>query len=142
MKPSVEPLHTATDMGTSPSVLAINYQSSKLRVQLSAGAEDEGSLLIVFKRPEGFRVLDEGDLLEFWESSMPGAGWLYLVHRGGWNDLESTRDGYLSRHKANLCEYLIIGKNECVSVLCRQRPEIVDTRVAPSPAPINLVRRA
>lgn len=142
MKPSVEPLDTTTGMVSSPSVVAINYQSSELRIQLSVEAEDKGSLLIVFKLPAGFRVLDEGDLLEFWESSMPGTGWLYLVHRGGWNDLESTRDGYLSRHKADLCEYLVMGRNECVSVLSRQRPEIVDTRLAPSPALIDIARRA
>lgn len=41
-----------------------------------------------FEVASGFRVLDEGDLLEFWAAEVRVPGWLWRVTGGGWLDLE------------------------------------------------------
>src|SRR5206468_1984817 len=51
---------------------------------------------VVFRRPAGFRVLDERDLCEFWDNYHTGNGWLYEVEEGGWRELESVRSEFLA----------------------------------------------
>lgn len=63
----------------------------------------------------GFRMLDEGDLLEFWDSDYKGFG-IYEVTKGGWASLEKSRSGFITGHH-KFKEYLITGINDCVSVL-------------------------
>ena len=74
-------------------------------------------IYVVFDSLHGYRVLDEGDLLEFWEPDSRTEGWLWKVIKGGWLDLESTRSGFNSGVAKIYDEYLILGKNECVSVI-------------------------
>ena len=126
MEPRVEPLTLAGELKAHPSVVAVNYNLSELRILLSVNDDSRIELQVLFRTPAGFRVLDESDLLEFWENHKHGSDWLYLVHEGGWNDLESSRDGYLSRHQTDLNEYLIVGRNECVSILSYEQPVVLD----------------
>lgn len=44
---------------------------------------------VVFRRPAGFRVLDERDLCEFWDNYHTANGWFYEVHEGGWQEIEA-----------------------------------------------------
>lgn len=73
----------------------------------------------------GFRLLDEGDLLEFWSDNRP-EGWLWQIEKGGWLDLETFREGFLSgkTEKDKIKEYLILGINDCLSVMAYDKPEI------------------
>jgi len=125
MRPKVERLTMARELRVHPSVVAVNYDLSELRITLAVNNDSRVDLQVVFRLPVGFRVMNEGDLLEFWENYKPGSDWLCRVHEGGWNDLESTRDGYLSRHQPGLQEYLVVGRNECVSILSYEQPTIV-----------------
>ena len=55
-------------------------------------------MYLEFRFPRGFRVLDEGDLLEFWgtefwKSGLAQGSFLFEVLRGGWFDLEAQRSG-------------------------------------------------
>lgn len=86
---------------------------------------------VVFKRPAGFRVLDERDLCEFWNQYHTGNGWLYEVQEGGWLELESSRSEFLAPLMLpGLREYLVVC-DTCVSVLAVQPPEIVDMGAEP-----------
>lgn len=78
-----------------------------------------------FDAIHGFRVLDEGDLGEFWSECNLTSGWCFEVLKGGWNDLENTRDHFVSGKLYQQKEYLIIGLDECVSVLAYGPPTIV-----------------
>ncbi|WP_334078281.1 hypothetical protein [Microbulbifer sp. M83] len=78
----------------------------------------------------GFRVLDEGDLSEFWSECDLTQGWLFEVLSGGWNELENTRDHYVTGKLYEPQEFLFIGLNECVSVLASEPPVI--TELSPS----------
>jgi hypothetical protein len=87
---------------------------------------------VVFSRPAGFRVLDESDLCELWKAYHTGNGWLYEVHEGGWQELESYREYFLS---PSLCtglrEFLVAFCDTCVSVMAVDPPEIIDLGAAP-----------
>ncbi|WP_286339590.1 hypothetical protein [Ferrimonas sp. YFM] len=78
----------------------------------------------------GFRVLDEGDLCEFWTECNLLKGWCFKVLCGGWNDLEKSRDHFVSGKLYEPVEFLIVGLNECVSVLAYELPVI--THLCPS----------
>jgi hypothetical protein len=85
---------------------------------------EAGSATLVFEGPLGFRVLDERDMLEFWNDYSDPNGWLWEVESGGWLDLESTRSGFIDRELIpELREYLVVG-DMCVSVICTRPPKL------------------
>ncbi|WP_133406908.1 hypothetical protein [Parashewanella tropica] len=74
----------------------------------------------------GFRVLDEGDLGEFWSECNLTVGWCFEVTEGGWTSLENSRPHFITGKLYNPREFLIIGLNECVSILTHEPPSITD----------------
>lgn len=82
---------------------------------------------VQFSAIYGFRVLDEGDLGEFWNQCNLKTGWCFEVIEGGWNDLEKTRAHFLTGKLYQPKEFLIIGLNECVSVLAFEQPTVIST---------------
>lgn len=73
----------------------------------------------------GVRVLDEGDLLEFWPECSTPNGRIFRIHSGGWRDQEAKRGGFLMRHtQPEIPEYFVAGDNECVSVFSHTPPEL------------------
>ncbi|MEV0708218.1 hypothetical protein [Nocardia aurea] len=49
---------------------------------------------VVFRQPMGFRVFDEADLTEYWNTYSEPHGWLWEVLRGGWLELERQRSTF------------------------------------------------
>ncbi len=88
---------------------------------------------VTFRRPIGFRVLDERDLGEFWKTYNERSGWLYEVLEGGWMELESQRQSFSSRamFEKTLREYLVVDE-KCISVLTTNAPEIDDFGTDPT----------
>lgn len=104
----------------------IKYDSGKLSI--GAYTRRRRVALVQFESIEGFRVLDEGDLIEFWSMCSCSHGrWLWEIHEGGWFDLESTRPDFIGEKYKGATEYLVVGDNECVSVISYDRP-VVKTR--------------
>jgi hypothetical protein len=88
---------------------------------------DGYKLDVAFDSPAGFKVLDEGDLLEFWpECSLPN-GWLFEIESQGWLDQETRRDGFVSAHNPEIKEYFVVGVNYCVNVLAWEDPSVVES---------------
>lgn len=81
-----------------------------------------------FPNTIGFRLLDEGDLLEFWSDPeyQPG-GWIFEVQNGGWLALEETRTGFLSADRKGLTEFFVATANGCLSVLAFGPPTLVSS---------------
>lgn len=75
---------------------------------------------ILFSHIEGFRVLDEGDLLNYWDHDHLPEEWIWQIIEGGWYDDERKNDNVtiLSARKNELTEYLVTGVGMCVSVIC------------------------
>jgi hypothetical protein len=107
--------------GNQTYIESVNYDLDYLKVVVIA--DSNLRIEVCFHQPIGFRCLDEGDLLEFWESEQITSNWLLQIHESGWLAQESNRHGFLSKY-TELSEYLIKGCNECLNVLSTDKPLI------------------
>lgn len=82
---------------------------------------------VKFESPVGYRVLDEGDLCEFWSTCSSRNGWLYEIKSGGWLDQEKQRPEFLSANTAEIKEYLVIGCDFCVGVFAWEDPSVSES---------------
>jgi hypothetical protein len=106
-----------------PELARIEYDAGRLTIGVFSDGRQIA--LVQFKSVEGFRVLDEGDLLEFWPMCQWAPGkWLWEIHEGGWFEFESTRPGFIREKLKGAAEYLVVGVNECVSVISHTRPVV------------------
>ena len=106
-----------------PEILHINYDLWRLIITLRLNEQKE-PVYVTFENVIGFRVLDEGDLLEFWNNEKRTTGWIWEIEQGGWFELEKSRNGFVSGYSKNTVEYLVVGINECVSVIGKSMPVI------------------
>jgi hypothetical protein len=73
----------------------------------------------------GFRLLDEGDLLDFWSAGISSKkGWIFEITAGGWRAQESLRAGFMSQHRAGIREFLVVGVDWCLSLLALSAPKV------------------
>ena len=101
---------------------SIRYDGQDLMVDIQG--ESLIWIRITFRDPIGFRVLDERDLCEFWDSYSTRSGWLYEVFEGGWRELEMTRERLVSHSMVpDLKEFLLVD-DKCINVLCADSPTI------------------
>jgi hypothetical protein len=107
------------DFDSGSEVAGLTYQPDSLIVSLGSGRS------VVCLEVLGFRVLDEGDLLEFWPQCSARNGGLFEVEEGGWFSQESLRKGFISAHQQlEVLEFFITGPNSCVNVLAFARPSL------------------
>lgn len=118
IKPSLEVFPLDNSPRGRPGISEIHYDVWTLRVTLDFPKLD-GVVYVDFPSLNGFRVLDEGDLAEFWPAPK---GWLFTVSSGGWLHLESSRGGFISDD--GLSEFLIAGQDDCVNVLASETPTV------------------
>ncbi len=106
-------------------VRTLTYDNDRLTVYLQT--EGYRFVRVDFDNVRGFRMLDEGDLCNFWDKYHTGNGWLYRVLQGGWFDLESTRNDFITPHLfANGIHEFLIVCDTCVSVLSTEDPTITE----------------
>jgi hypothetical protein len=105
-----------------PEIKAVHYVDGRLTIILQF-ANDE-RVTLEFEIVWGFRVLDEGDLLEFWAAEVRTEECLWSVESGGWLDQESLRSGFISGMSPSYREFLVGGHNDCVSVFSGSEPAI------------------
>ncbi|AWI26830.1 hypothetical protein [Flavobacterium pallidum] len=110
---------------SNPEIYNVSYDLWTLTITL--GFDDvNGPVYVIFKNVIGFRVLDEGDLLEFWNDDVRVPGWIWKIESGGWFELEKLRTGFLTQHhKESHDEFLVSGMNDCVSIIAESEPVIL-----------------
>ncbi|MCP5304352.1 MAG: hypothetical protein H6953_02805 [Chromatiaceae bacterium] len=106
-----------------PEITEVSYDIWVLRVKVMFEKKEQ-PVYVGFEGVQGIRVLDEGDLREFWSNGACTDGWLFEIRNGGWFDLERTREGFVSNPEIGLREYLVAGINDCVSVLSYEAPTV------------------
>jgi hypothetical protein len=100
-------------------VESVSFGSGGLIVAMSS---EHWVAKVSFSQNYGFRVLDELDLTEFWSQCSLAEGWLFEVISGGWKDLEKQREHFYSGRHVWVREYLVVGFNDCVSILSKEEP--------------------
>ncbi len=120
---SVEAISTGYSFRSPVFVSAVRYDTDVLMVELKSPG-DGVAVSIGFNEVIGFRVLDEGDLLEFWPHCSAANGWLFRIEQGGWFDQEMARPGFLHEKVPGLREYFLVGQNDCISVLTGAVPRV------------------
>jgi hypothetical protein len=89
-----------------PDVVGLAYDVGALRISLKF-EHREGLVSANFRATRGFRVLDEGDLTEFWDPEVRPGGWLWRITQGGWLDLERTRPAFFTGLGDQYMEFLV-----------------------------------
>ena len=107
---------------------AIHFASGWLTVIVSSA--HAGDVHILFKQVHGFRMLDAVDLGEFKPPTYPTADFFFEIKSGGWKELEQTRPGFFSGQAAWVREFLILGRDECLSVLSKEEPVLSSQTIA------------
>jgi len=84
-----------------------------------------------FKIPRGFRFLDEGDLIPYWDSGVFTHGYhLFEITSGGWFSHELQIPGMVSVSEAigNWREWFVCTSNGCLNVLTIEPPLVREFR--------------
>lgn len=109
-------IHLAFNNETLPTSVRVVFES----------LENDQRAECVFEDVEGFRVLDEGDMMEFWDERSRSQGWLWEIQKGVWLDLEIDRQSAITLKTLpkGLKEYLIAGSGKCLNILCYSEPKV------------------
>ena len=126
MTTGIDPF-VASDWVSHLEVASVNYDQWILTVALRAYEKPEqrvGAMIhVIFERAEGFRMLDEGKMLNYpWKELKPDEYFVHEVPKGGWLDLESGAGNMYLSDGAK--EYVVATMNECVSVIAWEPPVV------------------
>lgn len=122
-EPKVTLIESQFKSGRSTIVDEVKLSDSGLDIIV---ASENWKVKVNFDASYGFRVLDEVDLCEFWSKCNLTQGWCFEVLEGGWNALEKTREHFVSGKLYGPREFLIVGLNECVSILAHEPPIVIE----------------
>ena len=112
----------ARQEGNVPELITVNYDLWTLRLTLAFRSNE--IVYVDFEAVEGFRVLDEGQLLEF-RGDDSKDHWVFEVLDNGWLATEAAREtAPFIKENGQLKEYLVAGINDCVSILDYEYPRV------------------
>ena len=101
----------------------------KITISTWENSENQIGIEYEFGGFNGFRYLDEGDFLGYWDSPDFKNGFhLFRIIKGGWKSGEVTQNGILdiSRAVDELNEFFIATTNGCLTVLAYEKPTITE----------------
>lgn len=102
-------------------IVRIEYATGKLRAFVR-DMDSETEIAIDFDDVLGYRVLDEGNLMEFWSECSTPNGRLFEIHSGGWLSQEANSHFAATPQKAK--EYFVAGVDDCLSVISLMPPKV------------------
>ena len=106
---------------STPIITAVYYDCSRLRATVEFERWD-GCVYIEFSGVEGFRVLDEGDLSNFYAEDN---FWFRRIRTNGWLDEQRCLRGYLTaRTSEDLHEFVVLGQDDYLNVFCSEEPRV------------------
>lgn len=92
-----------------------------LSIRVLRNRNREDGIEVWFSQVDGFRLLDEVPLAEYWTAADFPSGYPVLeVFDGGWAEEEDTRLGFTEQRR----EWVIVTAGVCVSVFSTHEPEI------------------
>ncbi|WP_076453924.1 hypothetical protein [Zobellia uliginosa] len=101
----------------------------KITISTWKNSEKQIGIEYEFGGFNGFRYLDEGDFLSYWDLPDFKNGYhLFRIIKGGWKSGEVMQSGILdvSRAVDDLNEFFIATTNGCLTVLAYEKPRITE----------------
>jgi hypothetical protein len=129
MTVSVKSIESSVSFAEGTEVIRVSYDLGTLEIYVR-GISGQRAARVTFQLADAFRVMDEGDLSEFWPVCPPSNGWIFEVTDGGWLSQERNRSGaLLSTGMPALREFLICGCDDCVNIISREFPKINESQL-------------
>lgn len=101
---------------------SVSYDG-RLSIRVLRNRNKDDGIEVTFPQIDGFRLLDEVPLAEYWIAEDFPSGYPVLeVFDGGWAKEENARLGYTEQQR----EWIIVTAGACVSVFSKHEPEIRD----------------
>jgi hypothetical protein len=124
MRFKAEPFGEVPFRGSNVHISDVHWTFDALVIRVRSRSSDEEAVVRFSAEwaPNKFRLVDEADIND-WEGICMSDSWLYTVESGGWFAHESEREGFLGRYGV-FTEYLIVGTDECVSVITKSSPDV------------------
>ena len=106
-------------------IASLNFDQWILTVSLREYASNnvKGMSLCVFTGVEGFRLLDEGQMLQYPWPDDTSRHYVVAVPDGGWLKQELSFGNAVSIDSAQ--EYLVATNNECLCVIAHDQPTFI-----------------
>jgi len=99
------------------------FYDGSLSIRVMRNRNKDDGVEVTFLQVDGFRLLDEVPLAEYWIADDFPSGYPVLeVFDGGWAQEEDKRLGYTQQQR----EWIIVTAGACVSVLSKHEPDIRD----------------
>ena len=118
--------------GKESDIIEVFDSRSGLRIVVSTWIDEVNQRLleVSFRRVRGYRYLDEGDLLGYWQSEkLQTRHHVYEITSGGWSNGEALEPGILDVSRVfEIREWFISTTNGCMNVLSRDPPELKDLK--------------
>jgi hypothetical protein len=128
MKFEVKPHGKKYRFDQESNIIEVIYTRTGLRIIVIAATSMFTNIFldIHFNNISGFRLLDEGDLIAYWESEAFNSNdHIYEILAGGWSNGEPIPDGILSKREfIGFREWFIATTNECITVLSGEEPQV------------------
>jgi hypothetical protein len=117
MKTLLQPIGPEIKWHKGSDITEISQSASGLRVVLASPEGEERYVEFHFPFVRAFQVMDEGDMLEFWQNPVAAGHALYKVVSGGWRDRVEGQFLHVTSALDNMIEWLIVSECLCVSVI-------------------------
>jgi len=118
--------------GKESDIVEVLDSVSGLRIIVSTWIDsiNEALLEVYFRRVQGYRYLDEGDLIAYWRTEkFRSPHHVYEITRGGWLTGETIEAGMLDVAKSfETREWFIATTNGCMTVLASSPPVLSDLK--------------
>lgn len=128
MQFKIKPYGNEYNFDRQSDIIELIFSVTGLRVTVITGSSKFTNVYldIHFKNINGFRLLDEGDLIAYWESGLFNVNHhIYEILSGGWSNGESLESGMLSVSSSiGTKEWFIATTNRCLTVLSSSEPQI------------------
>jgi hypothetical protein len=105
-------------------ITEVTSTHSGLRIVLAAPEGVDRYLEIHFPFVRAFQVMDEGDMLEYWQRPLTTGHALYKVISGGWRERAAGQFLRVTCSLDTMQERLIVSECLCVSVISMHVPNL------------------
>ncbi|MCC8627474.1 hypothetical protein [Xanthomonas vesicatoria] len=124
MQTLLKPVGSEIEWQVGSDVTEISNTSSGLRIVLAAQKSIDRYLEIHFPFVRAFQVMDEGDMLEYWQNPLTTGHVLYKVASGGWRERAAGQFLHVTASLTTMQEWLIVSECLCVSVISAYVPHV------------------